>query len=297
MTGVALLGLGPMGSPMARRLLAAGPLTVWNRTASRAAEFAEAGARVAATPADAAEDVVLTVLPDLDQVESVLAGEWGLLRGWQERGVASPVLVVHGTVSPPRVAQLAKTLFDRQGVRVVDAPLSGGTVGAAAGTLSVMVGGDEPTARALFPLFEHFGRTVRYVGRSGAGALAKLCNQVIVASTVAAVSEAMALARTAGLDQEVLMELLRGGLADSELLRQKGGKWLADEYSAGGSAANQVKDLIYLREAAAAAGVRLSVADAVTALFAHMVERGDGALDHTGVIRTILAGRVESRDS
>ncbi|MCJ1686955.1 NAD(P)-dependent oxidoreductase [Rathayibacter sp. VKM Ac-2927] len=292
---LSLLGLGPMGAPMARNLLAAASLTVWNRTASRAAPFAELGAVVAPTPAAAAGDVVLTVLPDLVQVESLLEGEDGLLAGWRAAGIAAPVLVVHGTVSPIAVAALARRLAAEHGVQVVDAPLSGGTVGARDATLSIMVGGaDEPVARVL-PVFERLGRTVRHLGPSGAGATAKLCNQIVVAGTVAVVSEALLLARSAGLDPATVVELLQGGLARTAVLEQKSRKWLDEDFAAGGSARNQLKDLRFVAESAAAEGVALPTTAAVTALFERMIAEGDGDLDHTGVHRTLagLARRPE----
>lgn len=292
---LSLLGLGPMGAPMAQNLLAAGPLTVWNRTASRAAPFAELGAVVAPTPAAAAGDVVLTVLPDLVQVESLLMGEDGLLTGWRAAGIAAPVLVVHGTVSPIAVAALARRLAAEHGVQVVDAPLSGGTVGARDATLSIMVGGaDEPVARVL-PVFERLGRTVRHLGPSGAGATAKLCNQIVVAGTVAVVSEALLLARSAGLDPATVVELLQGGLARTAVLEQKSRKWLDEDFAEGGSARNQLKDLRFVAESAAAEGVVLPTTAAVTELFERMIAEGDGDLDHTGVHRTLagLARRPE----
>lgn len=179
---VSLLGLGPMGEPMARNLLAGnGSLIVWNRTAAKAQSLAALGAVVAATPREAAAEVTLTVLPDLRQVRELLSGHDGLLAGWAERGIEHPVLVVHGTVSPVAVADFAAELRSQHGVVVLDAPLSGGTVGAADGTLSIMIGGDKDAIQAVMPLFLHMGRTVRVLGESGAGQLAKACNQIVVA--------------------------------------------------------------------------------------------------------------------
>nr|WP_301952451.1 MULTISPECIES: NAD(P)-dependent oxidoreductase [unclassified Rathayibacter] len=287
-----MLGLGPMGAPMARNLLAGGELTVWNRTASRSAAFAELGAVVAPTPAAAAAEIVLTVLPDLVQVESLLEGGDGLLEGWRAAGTVDPVLVVHGTVSPIAVADLARRLADEHGVQVVDAPLSGGTVGARDATLSIMVGGAEEAVARVLPVLARLGRTVRHLGSSGAGATAKLCNQIVVAGTVAVVSEALLLARRAGLDPATVVELLQGGLARTAVLEQKSGKWLDEDFAEGGSARNQLKDLRFVAESAAAEGVGLPTTAAVTALFERMIAEGDGDLDHTGVYRT-LAGRPE----
>jgi 2-hydroxy-3-oxopropionate reductase len=283
---ISLLGLGPMGAPMARRLIERGDdVTVWNRTASVAEAFADS-ARVASSVADAAAEITLTVLPDLPQVEALLPA---LREGWTARTITQPVLVVHGTVSPVAVAALAERLA-HEGITVIDAPLSGGTIGATEGRLSVMVGGDRATAERLMPVFAAFGTTVRYLGRSGSGALAKLCNQVVVASTVAAIAEATVLARSGGLDLETVFELLGGGLANSEVLRQKGSRYIDSDFVGGGSAKNQVKDLRFV----ASSGIPLPLTAAVTELFETMVDDGDGALDHTGVVATIerLAARA-----
>jgi 3-hydroxyisobutyrate dehydrogenase-like beta-hydroxyacid dehydrogenase len=290
-TRVALLGLGPMGAPIAANLLRGlGDLTVWNRTASKCAPLADLGATVADTPRAAAAPITLTVLPDLEQVESVLYGERGLIAGWADRAIESPTLVIHGTVSPVAVADLASDLYLEHRIRVLDAPLSGGTIGAEAGTLSVMVGGDAATAEQTLPLFQHIGATIRYLGGSGSGALAKACNQIVVAGTIAAVSESMLLARTAGLDLAVLQELLQGGLARCEVVAQKGAKWITENFDAGGSATNQLKDLRFIREAADAHAISLPTTRQVTRLFDRMVTDGDGALDHTGVYLTIRDG-------
>jgi 2-hydroxy-3-oxopropionate reductase len=217
---VSLLGLGRMGEPIARRLLAAlGSLTVWNRTAAKADVLGRAGARVAAVPADAAAPLTLTVLTDLDDVEQLLGGATGLLAGWSAAGVERPVLVVHGTVSPVGVAGFAERLA-RSGVDVVDAPLSGGVAGAESGALSVMVGGTEDAVARVWPVLSLVGSTVRHLGASGTGETAKACNQVVVAATVAALSEALVLADASGMDRSQLLELLGGGLAGSVVLRQ-----------------------------------------------------------------------------
>jgi 3-hydroxyisobutyrate dehydrogenase-like beta-hydroxyacid dehydrogenase len=293
---IALLGLGPMGGPMAANLLASFPdLIVWNRTASKTAPLVGRGARAATSPAEAASAVVLTVLPDLAQVESLLPGEMGLLAGWTAKGIKKPILVVHGTVSPTAVAAFGQRMLLNHGVRVLDAPVSGGTAGAEKGTLSIMVGGDEPTARLVEPVFRAMGSTVRYMGRPGTGALAKVCNQIIVAATVTAVSEAMLLARSGGLDLSVILELLRGGLANSEVLRQKGERWLTGDFVGGGSAVNQLKDLGYVLEAASTSNVDLPVSSTVSQLFQDMVAQGDGALDHTGIHETLARRSAATR--
>ena len=287
MPELALLGMGPMGLPIANRLGAVGIDTLtWNRTPGRTPHHSSL--REVPTPADAgAARVALTVLPDLPQVDEVLRGENGLLAGWRRHAVIDPVLVVHGTVSPVAVAALADQLLDENGVHVIDAPMSGGTIGARDGALTLMLGGSQRLIDELMPVFSVYGRTIARLGDVGAGSLAKACNQVVVASTVAAVSEAVDLGRRAGLDADVLLTLLGAGLAGSEILRQKSGKWRADDYSEGGSARNQLKDLRFAITAAESVGAALPVTRAVTPIFEHMVAQGDGNLDHTGVYLTI----------
>lgn len=284
---------------MAEVLRAAGiDLTVWNRSVDRAVHLGKLGVTVAATPADAARPVVLTVLPDLPQVRNVLEGTNGLLAGWERDRVLRPLLVVMGTVSPLDIRMLADELAPR-GVRVVDAPLSGGVVGAREARLSVMVGADPADFAELRPILELLGSVVRHMGPVGSGQLAKACNQLIVAATVTAVSEAMLLARETGIDRSALLELLLGGLAGSEVLRQKGVNWVTESFEAGGSAQNQLKDLNFALAVAARHGVVLPVAAAVHSLFADLVAAGDGQLDHTGVYRALerfAQGAVERED-
>lgn len=287
MTAVSLLGLGAMGAPMARVLLDAGvELTLWNRTRAKAESFAPAGARIADTPAEAAQQLVLTVLTDLDDVRDVLDGGSGLLAGWGSSSTDRPILVVMGTVSPTAVRELAAELAPL-GIRVIDAPLSGGIQGAAEARLSIMVGCDADDYDDILPVLSILGRTVRRMGPVGSGQLAKACNQLVVASTVTAISEAMLLARSAGLDLEVLQELLLGGLAGSEVLRQKGNNWLTEDFSVGGSAANQVKDLNFALAAAQEMGAVLPLSSTVRDLFRSLLAHGEGELDHTAVYRTL----------
>jgi len=284
---VSLLGLGPMGTPMAANLVRdLGALTVWNRTPERAANIVALGAELAVSPADAARDVVLTVLPDLPHVESLLPGPEGLLAGWRRNRVEQPVLVVHGTVSPVAARSLANDLWRDHRVQVVDAPMSGGVPGAERGSLSLMVGGDRSTVDSLAPVFAAVAETVVYLGASGSGQLAKACNQVVVAGTIAAWCEALRLAECHGLTRADLLAALAGGLAASEVLNQKRERWLHEDFTGGGSARNQLKDLVFAREAADSAGAPSEVTRLLLNQFRRMVADGDGNLDHSGLIRT-----------
>lgn len=275
---VSVLGLGPMGAPIARNLLASGrPTTVWNRTRLRAEAFAADGARVADTVADAAADVVLVVLPDVPQLREIL--DEAALAALEATG---SLLVITSTTSPEQVRALAEELAPR-GVRVLDAPMSGGVAGAAAGTLSLMVGGAEEDVARARPVLETIGGTLTHLGPLGAGSLAKLCNQVVVAGTLASLAEAYGLARAGGIDAEGLTEVLAGGLAASEVLTQKRDKLLQRDYTLGGSTDNQVKDLRYATAALEQAGVAGRLTPVLLAAYTEVVERGGGQLDHAAV--------------
>ena len=276
-----------MGAPIARNILAAGmPLTLWNRTADKARAIS--GGRVAATPAEAAAAVVLTVLPDLPQVAGLLPGEDGLLAGWKAACIEEPVLVIHGTVSPVAVARFAEDCKSRHGVTVVDAPLSGGTIGAEEGRLSTMAGGPQDTVQRLMSLFDLYSSTVVWFGEAGAGSTVKACNQIVVSATVTALAEAMAVATATGLDAGKVQSILAGGLANSEVLRQKGQRWIDGDFDGGGSAKNQLKDLNFIADIAGDSGLTLPLSTSVRGAFEAMVAAGDGDLDHTGIYRTIV---------
>jgi 2-hydroxy-3-oxopropionate reductase len=287
---VGFVGLGVMGRPMARNLLRAGHrVVVWNRSPEPAAALAAAGATVARTPAElaAAAPVVLTMLPDLPQVEEVLHGDGGLLAG-MGRG---SVLVVMGTVSPVGVRELGARL-EPVGVSVADAPVSGGDVGAEQATLSIMVGGRPEDVARVRPLLEAMGSTVDHLGPLGAGQLAKACNQIVVAATLTALSEALVLARKGGLDAGRVFAVLGGGLAGSRVLEVKGPKLLGGDFRPGGAAAFQHKDLGFALAAARAEGVALPLTALVDQLFGAAVWNGLGDDDHSVVVRVIerLAG-------
>ncbi|WP_158862120.1 NAD(P)-dependent oxidoreductase [Leifsonia sp. AG29] len=293
MNMVAILGLGRMGEPIARRLLdELGSLTVWNRTAAKATALVELGADWAATPSEAAAPITLTVLTDLGDVEAVLDGENGLLAGWRRAGVQHPVLVVHGTVSPTELVRLEARLRD-EGVLLVDAPLSGGVAGAESGGLSVMVGGSPDAVAAAMPVLRLVGSTVVVLGGPGAGELAKACNQIVVATTIAAISESLALADANGIDRTQLLDVLGGGLAASEVLRQKRERWVTSDYQGGGSADNQLKDLRFVEAVSADHDLDLPVSRAVTEQFERMVAAGLGELDHSALELTLRRAEAE----
>jgi 2-hydroxy-3-oxopropionate reductase len=288
MQPIAFLGTGLMGLPMAARLLAAGfPVTTWNRTRAKAEPLLACGARWADTPAAAAKGagVVITMLTNGDSVAAVLF----------DGGVAdalSPgaIVVDMSSTSPPVARDHAARLAAGQ-IRYVDAPVSGGTRGAAAGTLAIMAGADVATFAALGPVFAPMG-TARRVGPVGSGQLSKLANQLIVAVSIGAVAEALVLAERGGADPAAVRDALRGGFADSRILNEHGQRMLSKDFKPGGTVNNQIKDLVAASAAAEDAGLDLPMLTAVKRLFEQLRDSGRGELDHSALFLQIesLAG-------
>jgi 2-hydroxy-3-oxopropionate reductase len=276
---VAVLGLGLMGLPMSANLARAGfAVRAWNRSPRELPDLP--GLHLAASVREACTgaDVVLTMLPDLPQVDEVCAGADGVF-------AAAPdaTLLVMGTVSPTALREWA----ERSPLRVVDAPVSGGDVGARDGTLSIMVGAQPEDLERVRPVLAALGTTIRHLGPVGAGQLAKACNQVVVATTLTALGEAVALGRAGGLDVEVLLELLGGGLAGSRALEVKRERLVARSFAPGGRADFQHKDLGFAVQSARALGVYLPVTAVVDQLFGAMRWTGHGGDDHSGVVQMI----------
>lgn len=288
---VGVIGLGAMGKPMAGRLLETGrhAVRITGRTRAKSTDLIDAGARWHDSPRSLAAGVGLIVLmlPDLPDVEDVLNGPDGIL-------AADPtdlILVISSTSSPDGVRELDARLRSATGnaVRVVDAPVSGGTDGAEAGTLSIMVGGDdEDVARALSVLAA-CGSPV-HLGPLGAGQVAKACNQMIVAATILALGEAAVLADRSGLDLATLFELLGGGYAGSRILDTRGERIVTQDYSPSGIARYMIKDLEFATTVATSTDTRPVLLPAVKAGFEELVERGFGDFD-IAVTRRFVAER------
>jgi 2-hydroxy-3-oxopropionate reductase len=278
---VAVVGLGAIGSPVAVNLAKKGvQVEVWNRTKEKCKNAISAGATEISELEKIDSAIVLTALPDYSQVEALL--ESGLnkaLRSWD-------FLVVMGTVSPVAIKSLGAKL-SKLGVNLVDAPVSGGDVGAQNGTLSIMVGGTFDQFETLLETFKKIGGTIKHLGPLGAGEMAKACNQIVVAVTLSALAEAITLGRNAGLDSETLVDILAGGLANSQVLQVKKEKILSNDFTLGGSAAFQLKDLNFALEAGTDTGTALPTTNIVTQLFKSLIEAGDGQLDHSSIIREI----------
>jgi 2-hydroxy-3-oxopropionate reductase len=279
---VGFVGLGIMGTPMARNLIEAGfELVLYNRTREKAEALAERGAEIAASPREAAakSDVTITMLPGPPEVEELVAGEGGLLEGARD----GSLLMDMSTSSPVLARELARRAGER-GIGILDAPVSGGDVGAIEGTLSIMVGGSEDDFERAKPIFETLGKTVVRVGGAGAGQVAKAANQIVVALTIEAVSEALVLGSKAGVDPAKIVEALSGGLAANKVMEIKGAKLLSHEFEPGGKIEFQRKDLKIALAAAREYGVPLPITAMVEAMFGALEARGRGEWDHSALL-------------
>jgi 3-hydroxyisobutyrate dehydrogenase len=280
---VAVIGLGTMGAPMARHLLAAGhDVMVHNRTRSREEPLAAAGAKRAETPAAAAAqaEAVLTCVSDTPDLEQVVLGPGGIAEGLQRGGL----VVDCSTVSPAETARIAAALRER-GIGMVDAPVSGGSEGAERGTLTIFCGGaDEDFARAQ-PLLDAFAGRITHLGPSGAGQVAKAVNQVMIAGTYASVGEGIALAEAAGLPLDALVEALSAGAASSWVLANRSGNMISDTYPLGFKVSLHRKDLRIALEEAGRTGLPMPVAGLVAAQEDQLVAGGHGDEDVSAVAR------------
>jgi 2-hydroxy-3-oxopropionate reductase len=279
---IGLIGLGVMGLPMARNLLAAGyELVVANRTVKKAEALATEGAIVAATPSEvaAATEVVITMLPDSPDVRDVVLGPAGVLEG----GRPGQLIIDVSTISPV-VAQKIDEAARARGLRTLDAPVSGGDVGAREGTLSIMVGGEADDVDRARPLLDVLGSSVTHMGPSGAGQVTKACNQIVVALTIAALSEAIVLGAQAGVDAARLLDALRGGLAGSRVIETKGHKLVGHDFAPGFRVELHYKDLGLALEAARRYGVVLPLTATADQLFAALCRLGMGEADHTAML-------------
>lgn len=258
---IAFVGIGLMGLPMASRLLKAGyPLTAWNRTKEKALPLVELGADVADTleAAVASADIVITMLEAGPIVKRVVEDMRPSLK-------ASALVIDMSSTRQSEAKEVAGLLASRQ-IAFLDAPVSGGVVGAEAGTLAIMVGGSEDDFKRAEPVFKVMGRPT-LVGPNGAGQVAKLCNQLIVGGTVAIVAEAMLLAEAGGADPAAMRAAIRGGFAESRILEVHGQRMLDRNFKPGGQIKSQAKDHVNIMAAAEDAGLQLPLTALVADLF------------------------------
>jgi 2-hydroxy-3-oxopropionate reductase len=279
---VGYIGLGIMGKPMARNLMKAGfDLIVHNRSQAAVEELVAQGAKSAETPAQVAQqaEFVFTNLPDSPDVEEVALGEQGVIHGCKP----GTVYVDNSTIKPATARKIAKQLAAKA-MMALDAPVSGGDVGAIEGTLAIMVGGATEAYEKALPLFEAMGSEITYVGESGAGQVAKACNQVMVAAQMAAMGELLLLARKSGVDPEKVIEAIKGGAAQCWTLDIKPSRLFAGNREPGFKSYMMYKDLGIVMDTARSYGMPLPSASIHTQLFAAMQQMGMRDLDNSAVI-------------
>ncbi|HXF33034.1 MAG TPA: NAD(P)-dependent oxidoreductase [Candidatus Acidoferrales bacterium] len=297
-TRVAFLGLGAMGFPMSRNLLEAGfPLTVWNRTASKAQALAGEGAKPVATPREAAQgaDVVLLCLPTQVEVREILTRADGVLAG-----VAKGKTIVDTSTIDPTASQELIALAKSHGVEMIEAPLSGGTIGAEAGTLTMMIGGDKGVLEKVRPVLEAMAKNIFYVGGPGAGQTLKLCNQLIAGSQTVALAEAYAILHAAGIDPKLATDVFSVSAADCVAIRQRvpvpgvlPNAPATNGWKPGFATEWMAKDLFLVQQLAKVLAVPVMQTAANFQVLQQSVEEGYAKLDQS-VIGKVLIDRIEA---
>ena len=287
---IGFIGLGIMGRPMAKNLLKAGySLVVHSRSTGPVDDVTAAGAARGSSPKDVASrcDVLITMLPNSPDVELVALGKDGIIEG------AKPGLIfVDMSTISPIVSQRVGAALAAKGVKMLDAPVSGGEQGAINAALSIMVGGDKAVFDQVMPIFQAMGKTITLLGPLGFGGFTKLANQIIVAGNLTALAEALTLAKKAGLDRELTLTALGGGLAGSRCLEQKKPNYVAGSYKPGFKIDLHHKDLGLILDSARELGVPVPVTAMIQEMFTALRVKGRGGLDHSGVITLLedLAG-------
>src|SRR3954468_11583739 len=285
---IGFIGLGLMGKPMAKNLIKAGySLVVHSRSAGPVDELVALGATRAGSPAEVARQArrIFMMLPDSPDVELVLEGPHGILPAVQP----GTILIDSSSISPAVTVRLAAAARARQAT-LLDAPVSGGEIGAVAGTLSIMVGGDAQAFADVRPILEAVGNPERIIriGESGAGQICKVCNQIVIGGTLAAVSEAFALARKAGVEPALVRDALLGGFAASRVLEVHGERILKTNYKPGFRAALYAKDLRIATATRAEHGIPGSVSNAVHELIEALVDSGRGEDDYSALATVVF---------
>jgi 2-hydroxy-3-oxopropionate reductase len=285
---IALLGTGIMGGHMARRLAHAGfSVTVWNRSADKAARLAPFGVRIAGSPSAACADadVVIVMLSNGPVVEEVLFAPDQTGTTPAAVMIAGSVLVVMSSI-PVETCQSQAEKLAARGIHYIDAPVSGGEPGARDGTLAIMAGGDVAVVEEIADVFAAMGR-VTHIGPVGTGQMTKLANQIIVGATMAAVAEALHFATKGGADPAAVRKALMGGFADSRILTIHGERMVERNFVPGGPAEYQLKDLRTAQALAARAGLHLTLLDCLVGMFGDMIETFGSGLDVAGILQEV----------
>ena len=290
MLKVGYIGLGLMGKSIARNILKAGfPIVVNNRSRPAVDELVAEGAVAGASPAEIARqvDVIFTNLPDTPDVEKVVLGENGIIKGAHE----GLIYVDNSTIKPAAARSIAAELA-KKGVQALDAPVSGGEPGARNGTLTIMVGGDASALEKVTPVFLATGKTITHVGEAGAGQVAKAANQIMVAAQMVAMGELLVFSKKAGVDPRKVVDAIKAGAAQCWALDVKPQRLFDGNRTPGFKAYMQLKDMGIVLETARQYGIPLPSAEANTKLFQQMIESGMGELDNSAIVGVIekLAG-------
>ena len=283
MTNIGFIGLGLMGKPMAKRLLNNGyKLNIWNRTISKVISLSKAGANKGSDLNYIAKisDVIITMLKDDEAVIEVLESQ-KVIKSMKPNST----LIDMSSINPKTAIRHAK-LANKYKVNYLDAPVSGGTIGAKKGTLAIMVGGSKKVFQKQLSLFNVLG-TATYVGESGSGQITKLANQAIVGITIGAVSEAIILAKTAGVDPIYLLKALQGGFADSKILQIHGKRMIDNNYTPGGLSSTQLKDMNNILSTAKKNNLKLPLSRKVQKIFKSLVKNGNGNDDHSAFYKEL----------
>jgi 2-hydroxy-3-oxopropionate reductase len=282
---IGYIGLGIMGKSMARNILKKRfDLVVYNRSQAAVQELVGEGAAAAGSPAEVASqvDVVFTNLPDSPDVEKVVLGENGIIHG-AHTGL---IYVDNSTIKPATARKLASRLAEA-GMQSLDAPVSGGDIGARNGTLTIMVGGPADALEKVMPVFMAMGKTVTHVGDSGAGQIAKAANQIMVAAQMVAMGELLVFAQKAGADPRKVVDAIKGGAAQCWTLDVKPPRLFSGNRQPGFKAAMQLKDMKIILDTAAEYGIVLPSASLDTQLYEAMLQNGLGLMDNSAVIEII----------
>jgi 3-hydroxyisobutyrate dehydrogenase len=287
---IGFIGLGIMGRGMAHNLLRAGfQVGVWNRTAARMEALAEAGAQTAASPSELAgqSDIIITCVSDTPDVQAVVLGDQGVIHGVRP----GCLLIDMSTISPQVTREIAAALSEK-GVHMLDAPISGGSEGAANGTLSIMVGGDAAQFERAMPAFQAMGKAITHVGANGAGQTVKLVNQILVVVTMLGVGEALLFAQAGGLDLQKTLDAVSQGAAGSWMLSNRGPQVLERDWRPGFTIDLQQKDLRLVLEAADQMGVPALATATVFNLYRSLQTQGLGAEGNHALVKALenLAG-------
>lgn len=282
---IGFIGLGIMGSGMAHNLLRDGhELTVWNRTASRMGPLVDGGATPAVSAAEVAEfcDIVMICVSDTPDVEQVVLGDHGVLEGIRP----GALVIDHSTISPSATLELAAAV-EAKGAFWLDAPVSGGSEGAAKGTLSIMIGGDAAQVERAMPYLKSVGQTITHVGAQGAGQLVKVVNQILVVGNQLAVSEALLVAEAGGLDLEKTLDAVKGGAAGSWMLSNRGPQMIVRDWRPGFTIDLQQKDLRLVLEAADDLGVPVLGTSLIFQLYRSLQTRGLGSEGNHALVKAL----------